>query len=136
VTVPAPKPAGYSKRSRLDKLGVKAGMRVAVLGVADPGFIHELETRTSDLSFTRARKDSAMVILLAESEAGLGRLAAAARAIRRDGAVWVVWPKGQPHLREGTVRAAALAHGLVDVKVMAFDERLSALKLVVPVKDR
>lgn len=134
--MPAPRPAGYSKRSRLDKLGVKPGMRIAVLGLTDPGFVHELETRTADLAFARPRRDTAMVVLLAESEAGLRRLPAAARAIRRDGMVWVVWPKGQPHIREGTVRAAALACGLVDVKVMAFDERLSALKLVVPVEDR
>jgi len=37
---------------------------------------------------------------------------------------------------EDVVRAAALARGLVDVKVCAIDETWSGLKLVVPVKDR
>ncbi len=130
------KPAGYSKRSRLDKLGVKSGMRVALLGLAEPGFVHELETRTHDIALARAKPDTEMVILMAEDAKSLERLPAASRTIKRSGVVWVVWPKGQPHIREGTVRAAALACGLVDVKVMAWDERLSALKLVIPVRDR
>jgi hypothetical protein len=129
-------PAGYSKRSRLDKLGVRPGMRVAVLGLVDAGFVAELGTRTSDVSFTRAREDTELVVLAVEDTRGLARLAAIKPLIRRDGAIWAVWPKGRPALREDDVRAAAIACGLVDIKVMAFDERLSALKLVIPVKDR
>jgi len=48
----------------------------------------------------------------------------------------VVWPKGQAHIKEGMIREAALAQGLVDVKVCAFSGTLSALKLVIPVARR
>ncbi len=34
------------------------------------------------------------------------------------------------------IRAAAIEHGLVDVKVVAFSERLSGLKLVIPLARR
>src|SRR5262245_52029752 len=43
-------------RSRLDKLGIKPGMRVAVVGVFDRDFLEELRERTSDVSVGRPRK--------------------------------------------------------------------------------
>ncbi len=132
---PAP-PAGYSKRSRLDKLGVKPGARVAVLGLMDPGFVAELQTRAADIATARVRRETDLVFLMVESPAGLRRLATIEKTLRRDAAVWAVWPKGQPHIKEDVVRAAALALGMVDIKVIAFDERLSALKLVVRVANR
>jgi len=46
--------------------------------------------------------------------------------------VWAVYAKGRRELSENTVRAAAIDAGLVDVKVVAFSEALSSLKLVIP----
>jgi hypothetical protein len=57
-------------------------------------------------------------------------------AIKPNGAVWVVWPKGQKVFREDDARNAGPAAGLVDVKVASFSDALSALKMVIPVKDR
>jgi hypothetical protein len=71
-----------------------------------------------------------------EDAAPLERLATLQRSIRRDGAIWALWPKGQRHITEDVVRGAALEHGLVDIKVVAFSERLSGLKLVIPVARR
>ena len=48
----------------------------------------------------------------------------------------MLWPKGQKRLTEGMIRDAALAQGLVDIKVAAFSETLSALKLVIPIARR
>jgi len=48
----------------------------------------------------------------------------------------VVWAKGQKACREDDARAAGPAAGLVDVKVASFSETLSALRMVIPVKDR
>jgi hypothetical protein len=127
---------GYSKRSRLDKLGVKPGMRVAVLGVAERDFIHELEQRTDEIATGRVRQDTALIFFAVESAASLSRLATLQRSMLRDGAIWVLWPKGQKHITEGVIRDAAIEHGLVDVKVVAFSERLSGLKLVIPLKRR
>src|SRR2546422_213512 len=56
------------------------------------------------------------------------------------GSLWISWPKqvsGVPtDLTEVVVRAVALAHGLVDVKVCSVDETWSGLKLVYRTKDR
>jgi hypothetical protein len=46
--------------------------------------------------------------------------------------IWVVWPKGQKHIREDDIRRRAIACGLVDIKVCSFSDTLSALKLVIP----
>ena len=60
--------------------------------------------------------------------------------IAANGAIWISWPKKASKLAsdvsEDIVRAKAIAHGLVDVKVCAVDETWSGLKLVIPLKDR
>ncbi|MDM7921945.1 MAG: DUF3052 family protein [Pyrinomonadaceae bacterium] len=60
--------------------------------------------------------------------------------IRQDGAIWVSWYKKASKLpteiTEDTIREAALALGLVDVKVCAVDEKWSGLKLVIRKENR
>jgi hypothetical protein len=125
-----------SPKSLIDKLGVKPGQRVVVVGIEDEEFSRQLHERTANVSSGRVVKGCAMIFLGATSTKDLARLATAARAIERAGAIWVVWPKGKPALREDDVRAAALASGLVDVKVAAFSATHSALKLVIPLAKR
>ena len=126
---------GYSKRSRLDKLGVKPDMRVALIDLDDAGFRRELTQRTDDVS-DRPRPGGDMIVLAVDGPAPLNRLTALRRTIKPEGAIWVVWPKGQSHIKEDMIRSAAIRQGLVDVKVIAFSETLSGLKLVIPVKLR
>ena len=56
------------------------------------------------------------------------------------GMIWISWYKKsskQPtELTEDIIRACALDHGLVDIKVAAVDEAWSALKLVIPLNKR
>lgn len=127
---------GYSKRSRLDKLGVREGMRVALVDLDDAAFLRELGERTDDIAEGKPKKDTEMILFAVDGPAPLRRLATLQRSILRNGAIWVVWPKGQPHIKEDMIRAAAIAQGLVDIKVMAFSETLSGLKLVIPVARR
>lgn len=131
-----PATVGYSKRSRLDKLGVKPGMRVALVGLDDPAFLRELATRTRDVVRGRPRAGTGMILFRVTRRPQLARLATLERGLAPDGAIWAVWAKGRPELKGDDVRRAAIAHGLVDVKVMAFSETLSALKLVIPLARR
>ncbi len=128
--------AGYSHRSRLDKLGVKPGARVAVLRLDDAVFCRELKSRTDDVAFRRPRQNSDVIVFSAASTTDLVRLSALKRQIKPNGAIWVLWPKGRQELKSSDVRRAAADAGLVDVKVAAFSEVLSALKLVIPVAQR
>lgn len=125
-----------SPRGLLDKLGVKPGMKVSLLGMDDGAFKKQLEARTGDVTEGRAAKGSDIVFVKMTEAREASRLKSLRAAIKPDGAVWVVWPKGQKAFREDDARNAGPAAGLVDVKVASFSDALSALKMVIPVKDR
>jgi hypothetical protein len=118
--------------SLLDKLGVKPGASVAVDGVDDPGFRTDLAARAGDVAEGPPGAPCDVVVWAVEDVAELAGSATHRAWIRADGAVWVVWRKGRRELTENHVREAALAAGLVDVKVARFSDTHSALKLVVP----
>ncbi len=122
-------------RSLLDKLGVKPDSRVAVLGVRDEAFLADLAARVPGVAKRRV-KDADLIFLAAEAPAALDQLGPLLDCLKRDGAIWVVYPKGRKEMNENDVRAAGRAAGLVDVKVAAFSDTQSALKLVIPVKKR
>jgi hypothetical protein len=127
----------------LDKLGIRPGMRVAIVGALedddeateDEGpFAVRLAERTSDITIGRPKSDSDIVLLAADTTAELEKLAALRPRIRPAGAIWVVSRKGEVRtLRDVEVIAAAREHGLVDNKVVSFSARRTALRLVIPV---
>ena len=117
-------------RSRIEKLGVKPGMRVLVQGVDDEAFASELEARGATV-LRRAGPSLDMVFVQCADRAGLARLQPLAQAIQPAGAIWVLWPKGGPGLREDDVRREGAPLGLVDVKVVSFSDRLSGLKMMI-----
>ncbi|MEK7728633.1 MAG: hypothetical protein AAB354_09480 [candidate division KSB1 bacterium] len=119
-------------KNLIDKLGVKSGQKVSVLGVADGIFSQQLEERTQSISVGKAAKDSDWIFFGVNEAKALSRLVTLREAIQRDGAIWVIWPKGQAHIKEDMVRAAALEVELVDVKVVSFSETHSGLKLMIP----
>ena len=122
-------------KTRLQKLGIKPDSRVSVLGIDDPAFHSELAESGADVS-PRTRAGSDIIIVAMTSPADLPKLAALRRAIKPDGFIWVVWPKGRKEFREDDVRHYGPQAELVDVKVMAFSDTLSGLKMVVPLSKR
>ena len=122
-------------RSRIEKLGVKHAARVTLLGVDEPAFLDELKTAGADVS-TRVRPRSDMVIVMMTSTVDLPQLASLRKSIQPAGAVWVIWPKGRKEFREDDVRNFGPRAELVDVKVMAFSDTLSGLKMVIPLAKR
>ncbi len=117
----------------IDKLGVRPGDLVSVLGVEDPAFRRALAARTDDVHDGRAAAGSDWIFLLAPTTAALKRLPALRKRIHQAGAIWVVAPKGKGGLGYQPVLAGAKAAGLVDVKVVGFSKTHTALKLVIPV---
>ncbi len=116
--------------SLMDKLGVKAGARVAVLAVDDGDFWKDLRARTGEIS-DGGSGPCDVVVWGVDDAVELAGLPAMEEWIRPAGAIWVVWRKGRQELTENHVRDAALAVGLVDVKVARFSATHSALKLVI-----
>jgi hypothetical protein len=120
----------------IDKLGMKPGMRVAIVGPVDPdGTLRELlADRTEDVTLESPLPDTDLVFLAADSHAELARLPDLRRQIRPNGAIWIVSKKGRAAtLRYADILEAALASGLVDNKVASFSDTHTALRLVIPV---
>ena len=131
----APRDLG-SDRPLLDKVGVKPGLRVSLLGVGEDWFRELLAERTDDVHDVPA-EGSDLVFLMAEAPADLDRLRALRRVIKEDGAVWVLRRKGAGRaLNEVDVIDAARAAGLVDNKIASFSDELGAMRLVVRIVDR
>ena len=135
------KAAGYSERSLVDKLGIKASHRAhfasapadydTTLGPLPEGVIlvHQLRGQFDFIQFFTDRR--------ANLER---RFPALKKALKKDGMLWVSWPKKasgvSTDVTEDVVRDIALGNGLVDVKVAAVDEVWSGLKLMYRLKDR
>jgi hypothetical protein len=123
----------YSHRTRLQKLGVKEGMRVAVVGVDDASFKEELAQIIPRLA-APSGADLDLVFLAADTLAQLDKLLVHAKRIKPDGAIWVVSRKGKAAaLRDVDVIAGARRAGLVDNKVVGFSETHTSLRLCIPV---
>jgi hypothetical protein len=117
--------------SLMDKLGVKRGARVAVLNLDDEEFWKDLRTRTDAICDGEPSASCEVVVWAVEDAAELAGIPDMEDWIRPNGALWMVWPKGRKELTENHIRNAALAAGLVDVKVARFSATHSALKLVI-----
>ncbi len=122
--------------SRLQKIGVKPDWRVSAIGVDDEVFLRELERAVARLSVGRIAKPSDAIFFGATEEAQLTRLEGLKNAIERNGAIWVIRPKGRKEISEAAVMAAGKAAGLVDVKVVSFSPTHTAEKFVIPVAQR
>lgn len=121
--------------SRAKKLGLKPGLRVAIVGLDDAALREELAGVEASVGPAEAAID--LVFLGVDTPRDLARLPALVRALAPDGAIWIVRTKGRSAtVREDEVRAAGLAAGLVDVKVVAFSATQSADKFVIPVARR
>lgn len=124
--------AGYSGKPLYQKLGLAPGLRA--YGHNLPAHYFDwLELPAARAIFSpRLGSDLRFIHAFVERakghEAVLERLAA---ALHPHGCLWVSWLKGgKTDFGEHEVRAWALVHGLVDVKVCAVSEQWSGLKCV------
>ncbi len=119
--------------SRVEKLGVKSGLSVSVLGLDDDEvFLDELRERTAKLTTGRASPHSDIIFVHIGRESDFRRLDRLKASLTPDGAIWTIRQKGKDGVSERAVRAAGLAAGLVDVKVARFSDTHTAEKFVIP----
>jgi hypothetical protein len=126
----------YSHRLLIDKLGVKPGQRVAVLGVEGAEFLTDLASRVPEYLRGERIVDADVIFFSAETLGDLARLKSLSKSICKNGAVWVVYPKGQTHIREVDVINAGKSAGLTDNKVCRFSDTHTALRFVIPLARR
>jgi hypothetical protein len=128
--------AGYSGTPLAAKLGIKPGFTVFTYG-APENYASLLAPLPDDVLFVkRLTKSVDLIHLFTKSAAELDtRLRSWREAMKRDGTVWISWPKKASNvptdITEDVIREVALPLGFVDIKVCAVDETWSGLKLVV-----
>jgi len=110
--------------TRADKLGVRPGLTVRLIGEFDAQFLEELK----ETQIVKTKAD--LLFLLAADRKALERIPKLISALKAAGALWVVYPKGVPEIREVEVIHAGRAAGLKDVKVASFSPTHTALKFV------
>lgn len=128
--------AGYSGTPLAKKLGIKE--HAAVLLVNPPkNYMNLLAPLPDEVRFVARLSPTTDMIhgffaWKSELEKSLSDLRG---KIKPDAVVWVSWPKKASRVPtdivEDTIREVALPMGYVDIKVAAFDETWSALKLVI-----
>ena len=125
-----------SPKSLIDKLDVKPEHTVSVVAVDDTEFLESLRARAARVVVGRLAPQSSVIFLGAANAAALSRLEKAAAAMARDGAIWVVHPKGAAGLRDTEIFAEAKRLGLTYTKVARFSATHTAEKLVIPKTSR
>jgi hypothetical protein len=134
-------PAGYSGTPLAKKLGIKPGFRIFA-DSAPENYLGLLAPLPDDVVFVaKVANDLDMIHVFADSAKKLdAKLKRFLNKIKRDGVIWVSWPKKASKvptdITEDVVRELALATILVDVKVCAVDDVWSGLKLVIRVENR
>jgi hypothetical protein len=129
-------PAGYSGTPLYKKLGIKSGMKLAVVD-APENYWALLPDAPQDIQVSDEYDHHldlvhAFVSTRRDLRASLPRLM---KQIEQNGTIWISWPKKSSRvptdITEDVVREEALPIGLVDVKVCAVDHVWSGLKLVI-----
>jgi hypothetical protein len=123
-------------KTRIEKIGVKPGAKVSLLGNFERDFFDELRSVAGTVSKERVAADSDTIFFAADSLKELSSVAKIAKSVRGATALWIVYPKGQKVITENDVIAAGRKTGLKDVKVVGFSSTHTALKFVIPLADR
>jgi len=140
--------AGYSKRTLVEKLGIKDSYRILfinspdnyrkLLGKIPQKAQFEKEYRDLDLKDTYD-----FIQFFVTNQEALGEMFPIfVKHLMKSGMLWISWPKGAyctfvgSDLNENIIRDIGLKNGVVDVKVIAVDENWSGLKFVYRLKDR
>lgn len=115
-------------KGRMDKIGVKPGMRTAIIGgVDDPTFLAEL-ARAGAVPVAQLVNIDLLFYEADDAEA-LSRIGELVPALSDRGALWIVSRKGKAAtVKDVEVMAAARSFGLVDNKVVGFSDTLTALR--------
>jgi hypothetical protein len=120
-------------RGRLEKLGIKAKTRVAMVGPVPKDLREEIEASGAVL----VRGGAVDLVLLAtEEKRDLDQLDILKEWIAPDGGIWVIRRRGSDDVTERQMREAAKSAKLVAIKVAKLSEEHTSDKLVIPRRDR
>ncbi len=118
--------------SRLHKLGVKAGMGVRLIGRFEESFLKELH----ECRIEESDETPDLIFFAVEAKGSLNRVENLSKSMKRDGGLWIIYPKAVATVREiDVIQAGRRAH-LKDVKVASFSISHTGLKFMLPLAAR
>jgi hypothetical protein len=127
-------------KTRIEKLGIKPGARVSLIGFEnhDEEFVKEIQSAKALMTYAKdgLPKDCDCIFLRIDTKKQLTQVTKIAKAMLGPVALWIIYPKGQQHISEGDVLSAGRKAGLKDIKVVGFSSTHTALKFVIPVNKR
>jgi hypothetical protein len=123
-------------KTRIEKLGIKPGAKVVLIGGFDADFLDELKQLTRSITRDKVSGDADAVFFVADLKKELSQVARIAKSLQGAAALWIVYPKGQKSITETDVIGAGRKAGLKDVKVVGFSSTHTALKFVIPLDKR
>jgi hypothetical protein len=124
-------------KTRSEKLGLKPGVNVSLLGSFDHEFLKELRDTKAILHKGKINAASDLIFLSTNSTKDLtSAVSKASKSIKGPTALWIVYPKGKKEITENDVLSKGRKSGLKDVKVVGFSPTHTALKFVLPLDRR
>ncbi len=119
-------------KTTAEKLGIKPGLVILAVGMADGDFVQDLRAKAGKFSNSKPLRNCDLVFFGVQSPAELVRIKKLVPLLSSAGALWIVYPKGGQAIQQQQVFGAGKAAGLVDVKVVSFSASHTALKFVRP----
>jgi hypothetical protein len=120
---------------RLDKMGIKPGAAIDLVGDAPNDFLKELDAAEIESANSIADGMTTRIAFVKEAEELLN-LPGWVSDLEGNVSLWIVYPKGGHGLRESDVLDAGRDANMKDIKVVRFNDKLTALKFVVPLAER
>jgi hypothetical protein len=130
----------YADRDVLDKLGIRAGMRVRTEGPVPPELVERIRAVEDVEIVTPDGGEPVHVAVLRLSALSEAKpiLARLRKAIVPAGAIWVLTGKkgASDYVRQESLIPLGKAVGLVDNKSASIDEATSGIRFVIPLAQR
>ena len=133
--------AGYSKKSLVEKLGIKQNFRILILD-SPKDYFKTLGQLPKGIKIdAKISGNYDFIQFFTKEKNNLERMFPAFKiALIANGALWISWPKKsakiETDINENIVRAIGIKNAMVDVKIAAVDDIWSGLKFVYRLKDR
>ncbi len=131
----------YAHVPLISKLGIKPGKKMYVQN-APANYFQLLGELPSDVKVCDSLENDMdfIHVFVTRSNQLADILPTLKRALKKDGAIWISWPKRtsrvDTNLSDIRVIDIGLMNGLVDIKVASIDSTWSAFKFVYRLKDR
>ena len=134
---------GYSGTPLAKKLGIKDGFTILLVNVPDyyKSLFRDFPLNTKEVKRPKAETVNFAHVFCTTEKDLKTYLPKLKPALKKDGMLWVSWPKGASKIETTINREAVRDYvlskiGLVDIKVAAIDADWSGLKFVYRKEDR